>query len=112
MTTLCGRHIRACENWVKSPLLSTCYRLIHSAFGLGSSSTCVIAGIAAAMTESHGGWDPERALDFACHFEGHPDNVAPAILWRFDLVICWGAGIPLLEGSCAVSLCCNCTAHG
>ena len=31
------------------------------------------------MTESHSGWDPERALDFACHFEGHPDNVAPAI---------------------------------
>ncbi len=32
------------------------------------------------MTESHGGWDPERALStLPHHFEGHPDNVAPAI---------------------------------
>lgn len=47
--------------------------------GLGSSSACVIAGVACALSESHGGWDPERALDLACRIEGHPDNVAPAI---------------------------------
>ena len=47
--------------------------------GLGSSSTCVIAGVACALQESHSGWDPERALDLACRIEGHPDNVAPAI---------------------------------
>ena len=74
-------YVRACEKLGEEPTPKhiTIDSPIPLSGGLGSSSTCVIAGIAAAMTESHGGWDPERALDFACHFEGHPDNVAPAI---------------------------------
>ena len=74
-------YIRACEKLGEEPTPKhiTIDSPIPLSGGLGSSSTCVIAGIAAAMTESHSGWDPERALDFACHFEGHPDNVAPAI---------------------------------
>lgn len=47
--------------------------------GLGSSSCCVIAGIAAALEFSGRGWNRELALQLACEAEGHPDNVAPAI---------------------------------
>jgi homoserine kinase len=48
--------------------------------GLGSSSVCVIAGVAAAMALSEDGFDRARALELACALEGHPDNVAPALL--------------------------------
>ena len=73
-------YIRACEKLGEEPTPKhiTIDSPIPLSGGLGSSSTCVIAGIAAAMTESHGGWDPARALEFACHFEAHPDNVAAA----------------------------------
>lgn len=48
--------------------------------GLGSSSACVIAGIGAAMALSPEGFDRTRALELAVGLEGHPDNVAPALL--------------------------------
>lgn len=47
--------------------------------GLGSSSTCVVAGIAAALEFCGRGWNRELALQLATETEGHPDNVAPAI---------------------------------
>lgn len=48
--------------------------------GLGSSSTCVVAGIMAAQAIDGIPSDPSRTLDVAAQIEGHPDNVAPAIL--------------------------------
>lgn len=48
--------------------------------GLGSSSTCVVAGVVAAQVLHAGGFDPEAALDMATKIEGHPDNVAPALM--------------------------------
>lgn len=47
--------------------------------GLGSSSTCVVAGVAAALEFCGCGWNRELALQLATETEGHPDNVAPAI---------------------------------
>jgi len=47
--------------------------------GLGSSSTCIVAGVAAAMTLADRGNDKQRILELATQIEGHPDNVAPAI---------------------------------
>jgi len=47
--------------------------------GLGSSSTCIVAGVAAALTFMGNGEDKARILDIATRIEGHPDNVAPAI---------------------------------
>lgn len=47
--------------------------------GLGSSSCCVVAGIAAALEFCGRGWNRELALQLATETEGHPDNVAPAI---------------------------------
>lgn len=47
--------------------------------GLGSSSTCVVAGVVAAQLLSGRPFDRALALDMATTIEGHPDNVAPAV---------------------------------
>lgn len=47
--------------------------------GLGSSSTCVVAGVVAALMYSGRVLDRALALDMATQIEGHPDNVAPAL---------------------------------
>lgn len=62
-----------------TPLCIGIYSPIPSSGGLGSSSTCVVAGIAAAQVLHGSGYDKEAALDLATRLEGHPDNVAPAI---------------------------------
>jgi len=74
-------YLQACEKLGEEPTPKhiTIDSPIPLSGGLGSSSTCVVAGVAAALHESHSGWDPERALDLTCRIEGHPDNVAPAI---------------------------------
>ena len=46
--------------------------------GLGSSSTCVVAGVMAANTLGGLSMDTEQILRTATQIEGHPDNVAPA----------------------------------
>lgn len=47
--------------------------------GLGSSSTCVVAGVVAAQLLSGRPFDRQLALNIATAIEGHPDNVAPAV---------------------------------
>lgn len=90
----CEERFRGEDNLVWQSYLDACERLgvepmplhitilspIPLSGGLGSSSACVIAGIAGAMALSAGGFDRERALELACADEGHPDNVAPALL--------------------------------
>lgn len=75
-------YLGACERLGAdpTPLHITILSPIPLSGGLGSSSACVIAGIAAAMALSGDGFDRERALELACAEEGHPDNVAPALL--------------------------------
>lgn len=48
--------------------------------GLGSSSACVIAGIIAAQVFVGDGFNRAETLAAAIGIEGHPDNVAPALL--------------------------------
>lgn len=48
--------------------------------GLGSSATAVVGGILAAAALSEAEWDMDRLLEVASSIEGHPDNVAPALL--------------------------------
>ncbi|MCH4054205.1 MAG: homoserine kinase [Atopobiaceae bacterium] len=48
--------------------------------GLGSSSACVVAGISAAQIVHGQAIDPYTTIKVAVALEGHPDNVAPAIL--------------------------------
>lgn len=56
---------------------------VPSTRGLGSSSTCVVAGIYAALYVINGDVDRDLALRIATDMEGHPDNVAPAIFGGF-----------------------------
>ena len=52
---------------------------IPSARGLGSSATCIVAGIMAANILSGKNIEKNKILKLATEIEGHPDNVAPAI---------------------------------
>lgn len=61
------------------PLAITINSPIPLSGGLGSSSCCVVAGIAAALEMCGRGFNRELALQLATEAEGHPDNVAPAI---------------------------------
>lgn len=75
-------YLDACEQTGAEPrpLHITILSPIPLSGGLGSSSACVIAGIGAAMALSPEGFDRSRALELAVRLEGHPDNVAPALL--------------------------------
>jgi len=48
--------------------------------GLGSSSAAAIGGVAAAVALAGAALPPEEMLDLALPFEGHPDNITPALL--------------------------------
>lgn len=48
--------------------------------GLGSSSSCIVAGIIGAFGLMGKSIDKDEVLKIAVDIEGHPDNVAPAIL--------------------------------
>ncbi len=58
--------------------------------GLGSSSTCLVAGIFAANEMLNRKYSAEQLLNIAAQLEGHPDNVAPAIYG--SLVAAWEDG--------------------
>ena len=53
---------------------------IPASGGLGSSSTCVVAGITAAQALAGRALDRHFTLNLATGIEGHPDNVAPAVM--------------------------------
>lgn len=90
----CEERFRGEDNLVWQSYLDTCRELgrdpvplhvtilspIPLSGGLGSSSACVIAGVAGAMALVGDGFSRERALELAVGLEGHPDNVAPALL--------------------------------
>lgn len=46
--------------------------------GLGSSATCIIAGIVGAMLISSSKLSDDEIINIATSIEGHPDNVVPA----------------------------------
>jgi homoserine kinase len=68
---------------------------IPVARGLGSSSACIVGGLLAASLmapngASEGRWGllgREGILDIAAALEGHPDNVAPALLGGFAVSV-------------------------
>src|SRR5690242_19802247 len=57
------------------------------ASGLGSSSAAIVAGLAAAQALSGAPLDPEVLLGPATAIEGHPDNVAAALLGGFTVAL-------------------------
>lgn len=69
--------------------LSPCHITIDSdiplARGLGSSASAVLAGIELANQLCHLQLSEQEKLKLATRFEGHPDNVAPALYGDFVL---------------------------
>jgi len=64
----------------------SCRNAVPHARGLGSSSAAIVGGIVLARALVAGGsllLDDESALRLAADLEGHPDNVAPALLGGF-----------------------------
>lgn len=51
---------------------------IPEAGGLGSSATCILAGVVAALYLNDKPLDEQTILEIATRIEGHPDNVVPA----------------------------------
>lgn len=77
-----------------------CHNTIPPASGLGSSSTATLAGLifAHAIYRHSRGWDPadvdrEAVLEQAVEIEGHGDNVAPAFLGGFVIVVPDSTGV-------------------
>ncbi|HEY4001757.1 MAG TPA: homoserine kinase, partial [Candidatus Xenobia bacterium] len=54
--------------------------------GLGSSASAIVAGIVAAQEVLGGTLSPAAMVNIATRLEGHPDNVAPALLG--GLILC------------------------
>ena len=48
--------------------------------GLGSSAAALLVGVVVANSILDFGWDRQRIIDEASRLEGHPDNVAAAVL--------------------------------
>ncbi len=55
--------------------------------GLGSSANAIVGGIAAAAALEGMALDAARLLARAIKLEGHPDNVTPALLGGFQVVV-------------------------
>ena len=53
--------------------------------GLGSSSTAIVAGLMAANYLTGSTLTRQQLVDYATEIEGHPDNVAPALLGGFTV---------------------------
>jgi len=63
-----------------------CHNAIPHSRGLGSSSAAIVAGVVLARAVVAGGQllvDDDALLRLAADVEGHPDNVAPALLGGF-----------------------------
>lgn len=75
------------ELGVRPPgLRLSCLNVIPHARGLGSSSAAIVAGVWLARELVAGGRlliGDDGLLDLAARIEGHPDNVAPALLGGF-----------------------------
>ncbi len=73
---------RTCEllGFEAAPLAISIDADIPLSGGLGSSSTCIIAGVSAALIACGEPVERERVIEIASAIEGHPDNVVAAVL--------------------------------
>ena len=57
--------------------------------GLGSSAAAIVGGLLLGQRLAEADFGDERLLELAAQMEGHPDNVAAALLGGFT--VCWNA---------------------
>lgn len=60
--------------------------------GLGSSAACIVAGVTAANVLLGNPLTQEDVVDLCTAFDGHPDNVVPAIMGGITVSVINGAG--------------------
>jgi homoserine kinase len=79
------------EGLAQLPLVVHQHNRIPLRRGLGSSAAAVVGGVAAGLALSRGAAKvtPAAVLEQAVPFEGHPDNVVPAMVG--GLCVCWQA---------------------
>ena len=69
------------------PARVRCYNEIPLARGLGSSAAAIAGGLTAANAVSGANFSARDLLEMAATIEGHPDNVAAAVMGGLQLVI-------------------------
>jgi homoserine kinase len=77
--------------------------------GLGSSSAAAMGGVAAAAALAGAALGPEALLDLALPYEGHPDNITPALLGGLTVSTLVGGRVrcvklPVPEGLKAIAV--------
>jgi len=77
--------------------------------GLGSSSTCIVAGIVGAFAFKKRAENRQEVLELASLIEGHPDNVAPAIFGGLTVSVMEennvsSLNIPIMHNYCFIAL--------
>jgi len=65
--------------------------------GLGSSSAAIVGGLVAANAVTGNLFSRPELLDMASKLEGHPDNVAPALLGGFTVSVMQGERVTSLS---------------
>lgn len=65
--------------------------------GLGSSSAAIVGGLVAANEVAGNLFSRDELLDMATRLEGHPDNVAPALLGGFTVSVMQGEKVTCLR---------------
>ena len=69
------------------PVRVSCENEIPLARGLGSSAAAIAGGLAAANALADGEFSGRDLLEMAATIEGHPDNVAAAVMGGLQLVV-------------------------
>ena len=72
--------------------------------GLGSSSAGIVAGLAGANHLLGNLLSKDELLNIACDIEGHPDNVAPALLGGFVVSVLSGGKVNYIKTDVSESL--------
>lgn len=62
------------------PFHAECVNQIPLSSGMGSSSAAILTGLLAGNALLENPFSREEILNLACEMEGHPDNVAPAMM--------------------------------
>ncbi len=62
------------------PFHAECVNRIPLSSGMGSSSAAILTGLLAGNALLENPFSREEILNLACEMEGHPDNVAPAMM--------------------------------
>lgn len=74
------------------PFALSCGNRVPHGLGLGSSAAAIVAGVVGGRRLVGLPRDPDAELVVAARLEGHPDNVAPAVLGGFTIAWCEKAG--------------------